>query len=68
MSRRYGIVPADAAHGASYPVWVIQDHKTGQLVKALPPHSEPLRFYSYDRAERWVSANEKPRPDFTAAG
>jgi hypothetical protein len=60
-SNRYGIVPAD--DGASYPVWVIQDRDTSQLVKALPPRPEPLRFYSYDRAERWVSANEQPHPD-----
>ncbi|MGW2376101.1 MULTISPECIES: hypothetical protein [Kitasatospora] len=62
MSGRYGIVPAEAPSGAGYPVWVIRDHETGHLVKALPPRPEPLRFYSYDRAERWVSANEQPPP------
>ncbi|MER7671100.1 hypothetical protein ABTY61_21915 [Kitasatospora sp. NPDC096128] len=62
MSARYGIVPADTHDGASYPVWVVHDHTTGHLVKALPPRPEPLRFYSYDQAERWVSANEQPRP------
>ncbi|MFI9363932.1 hypothetical protein ACIG5E_23190 [Kitasatospora sp. NPDC053057] len=62
MSDRYGIVPVDAPSGAGYPVWVIQDHTTGHLVKALPPRPEPLRFYSYDQAERWVSANEQPLP------
>ena len=63
MSDRYGIVPADTNDGASCPVWVIQDHKTGHPVKALPPRPDPLRFYSYDQAERWVSANEQPGPD-----
>ncbi|MFJ9842356.1 hypothetical protein ACIRYZ_18090 [Kitasatospora sp. NPDC101155] len=59
-STRYGIIPAD--DGASYPVWVIRDRDTSRLVKALPPGPEPLRFYSYDRAERWVRANEQPHP------
>ncbi|MFH8382035.1 hypothetical protein ACH4E7_13955 [Kitasatospora sp. NPDC018058] len=63
MSSRYGIVPADAHGGASYPVWVIQDRETGRLVKALPPRPEPLRFYSYDQAERWVRVNEQRHPD-----
>ncbi|MBV6701259.1 hypothetical protein [Kitasatospora aureofaciens] len=62
MTSRYGIVPADAPNGASYPVWVIRDHETGHLVKALPPRPEPLRFYSYDRAQIWVRKNEKPAP------
>ncbi|HJD81462.1 hypothetical protein [Kitasatospora aureofaciens] len=42
--------------------WVIHDHATGHLVKALPPRPEPLRFYSYDQAERWVSANGRTLP------
>ncbi|MFJ4190495.1 hypothetical protein [Kitasatospora sp. NPDC089509] len=67
MSDRYGIVPADACDGASYPVWVVQDHRTGGLVKALPPRPEPLRFYSYHQAERWVSANSCSSPDSGAA-
>ncbi|MET9181856.1 hypothetical protein ABZX88_27040 [Kitasatospora aureofaciens] len=67
MSGRYGIVPVDAPGGAGYPVWVIQDHETGHLVKALPPRPEPLRFYSYDQAERWVGANDQtPPPPETA--
>ncbi|MDH6708878.1 hypothetical protein P3T27_005624 [Kitasatospora sp. MAA19] len=62
MTTRYTIIPADALNGASYPVWAIRDHQTGQLVKALPPRPEPLRFYSYDRAETWVRRNETPTP------
>ncbi|MEU6237919.1 hypothetical protein [Kitasatospora sp. NPDC047058] len=63
MSDRYGILPVDATGGASYPVWVIRDRTTGHLVKALPTRPEPLRFHSYDQAERWVDANGRPSPD-----
>ncbi|MEV7026186.1 hypothetical protein [Kitasatospora sp. NPDC093558] len=68
MSERYGIIPADALNGASYPVWVIQDHTAGQLVEALPPGPEPLRFYSYLHAERWVGASSDRCPDTGVAG
>ncbi|MER8100422.1 hypothetical protein [Kitasatospora sp. NPDC094016] len=54
MSGRYGIVPADALPGVSYPVWVIQDHKASQLVKTLPPRPEPLRFYTRAAAEAYL--------------
>ncbi|MFJ2807101.1 hypothetical protein [Kitasatospora sp. NPDC087271] len=57
MTGRYTIVPADAAHGASYPVWIVRDHTTRQWVKALPPADEPLRFFSYARARLWVLRN-----------
>ncbi|MFI6849077.1 hypothetical protein ACIBJD_31365 [Kitasatospora sp. NPDC050467] len=55
---RYGIVPVDAPHGASFPCWGVHDHKTGQLVKALSPAPEPLLFFSFDRADAWVQRNK----------
>ncbi|MBP0452686.1 hypothetical protein J5Y04_24540 [Kitasatospora sp. RG8] len=62
MTDRYGIVPAGAPDGASYPVWVVRDRATGALVKALPTHPEPLRFHSYDNAQAWVRDNGTPAP------
>ncbi|KJS51836.1 hypothetical protein VM98_34990 [Streptomyces rubellomurinus subsp. indigoferus] len=59
---RYGIIPADPPAGVSFPVWVVRDHRTGDLVKALPPRPEPLRFYSYAHAQAWVHKNERPTP------
>ncbi|MFF1789585.1 hypothetical protein ACFVX9_24385 [Kitasatospora sp. NPDC058243] len=64
--RRYTAVPADAPHGASYPVWVIRDRSTSRLVKALPPAEEPLRFYSYALAQAWVRRNTRPTALVTA--
>ncbi|MFD7908460.1 hypothetical protein ACFV4F_38960 [Kitasatospora sp. NPDC059722] len=67
MTGRYTIIPADTLNGASYPVWVVRDHKTGTLVKALPPADSPLRFYSYHRARTWVARNERSCPDMEHA-
>ncbi|MFH9349802.1 hypothetical protein [Kitasatospora sp. NPDC017646] len=57
MNDRYAIVPGDAPPGTSYQVWVVRDRTTTQLIKALPPADEPLRFYSYAQAHAWTRAN-----------
>ncbi|MBD0695330.1 hypothetical protein [Streptomyces sp. CBMA123] len=57
MNDRYAIVPADAPRGTYYQAWVVRDRATDQLVRALPPADEPLRFYSYVRAQAWVRTN-----------
>ncbi|MFD5464630.1 hypothetical protein ACFWIQ_17685 [Kitasatospora sp. NPDC127059] len=61
MTDRYAIVPADAPRGTYYQAWVVRDRETTDLVKALPPADEPLRFYSYAQAQAWVRTNS-PSP------